>query len=90
MKKRQELLDELNKKIIRRCVKKRNEFISEIEQLIEDRDFEEINNSLNSFIDEVEAVLNDISDDLKKINIDNLGVISDVQKMAEGIADDLY
>jgi len=69
---------------------KRQELINEIEQLIENNDFEEVNVCLNDFINQVEDVFCKISSTLKTISIDILDVVSDVQLIAEEAADDLY
>lgn len=71
-------------------MKKRQELLDEIRELIENENYHEIESTVEELLDEIEDVFKEISEDLKKINIDNLEVISDDQKMAEEAASDLY
>jgi len=71
-------------------VKKRQELLGEIRELIKASNLHEVESTVEEFVDEVEDVFKDISDMLKKINIDYLDRISDAQIMAEEAASDLY
>lgn len=71
-------------------MKKRQELLGEIRELIKASNLHEVESTVEEFVDEVEDVFKDISDMLKKINIDYLDRISDAQIMAEEAASDLY
>lgn len=69
---------------------KRQDVLSEVEQLIENQRYNEVTNFLNTYINQIEEAFYNIANTLKGINIDNLNVVSDIQQIAEEAADNLY